>query len=174
MSPGEPVWPRAENVRLRRLVLEPLTVDHAEEMAPLLDDERLHHYVGGEPADLDELRDRYAVQAAGVSPDGSQGWLNWIMRLPATGEAVGYVQATLERDRHDLVADVAWVTALSHQGQGFAVEAALGMAAWLRGAGVTRLVAHVHPRHEASKAVARHLGLAPTDVVVDGETRWLG
>lgn len=38
--------------------------------------------------------------------------------------------------------------------------------------GVSRLRAHIHPEHEASMAVARSVGLAPTDALVDGETRW--
>jgi hypothetical protein len=46
------------------------------------------------------------------------------------------------------------------------------VAAWLRERGVARLRAHIHPRHDASSAVARSVGLAPTKVVVDGERRW--
>ncbi|RII89234.1 GNAT family N-acetyltransferase, partial [Clavibacter michiganensis] len=38
------------------------------------------------------------------------------------------------------------------------------------GVGVVR--AHIHPDHAASEAVARRLGLAPTDERVDGEVRW--
>jgi hypothetical protein len=34
------------------------------------------------------------------------------------------------------------------------------------------VVAHVLPEHQASMGVARAIGLAPTDVVVDGEVRW--
>jgi len=43
---------------------------------------------------------------------------------------------------------------------------------WLRHQGVQTLIAHVHPQHEASKAVARAVGLAPTETLVDGEVRW--
>jgi RimJ/RimL family protein N-acetyltransferase len=46
------------------------------------------------------------------------------------------------------------------------------MADWLTAQGVRRLVAHVHPDHVASAAVARSLGLAATDELVDGEVRW--
>jgi hypothetical protein len=44
---------------------------------------------------------------------------------------------------------------------------------WLRGRGGRRFVAHVHPDHAASSAVARHLGLAATDERRDGEVRWV-
>jgi hypothetical protein len=50
-----------------RLVLEPLRLEHADEMAPLLDDSRLHTLTGGRPATLDELRETYAQQVAGRS-----------------------------------------------------------------------------------------------------------
>lgn len=35
------------------------------------------------------------------------------------------------------------------------------------------VVAHVHPEHGASAAVAAAAGLAPTEVWQDGERRWL-
>jgi RimJ/RimL family protein N-acetyltransferase len=46
------------------------------------------------------------------------------------------------------------------------------MVEWLREQRVEVVVAHVHPEHQASMGVARAIGLAPTDVVVDGEVRW--
>jgi hypothetical protein len=33
-------------------------------------------------------------------------------------------------------------------------------------------VAHIHPDHAASAAIARRLGLAPGDPRADGEVRW--
>jgi hypothetical protein len=41
-------WPLAPVLSTERLLLEPLRVEHAEEMAPLLDDRRLHAFTGGE------------------------------------------------------------------------------------------------------------------------------
>ncbi len=154
---------RPEPITTERLVLEPLRVEHAEEMAALLDDVRLHEFIGGEPPSPDQLRDRYTRQVAGVE----RGWLNWIVRHG--GAVVGTVQATLE----DGVAEVAWVIGVAHQGRGFAGEAAVGMGEWLLARGVPGLVAHVHPEHLASVAVARRVGLVATDVVVDGEVRWV-
>jgi len=43
---------------------------------------------------------------------------------------------------------------------------------WLRHQGVQTLIAHVHPQHEASKAVARAMGLAPTETLLYGEVHW--
>ena len=166
-------WPAPPTLKTERLVLEPLSVDHAEEMAPLVADEALHAFTGGRPDTPEELRHRYARQAGGRSPDGAQRWLNWIVRLEQTGAAVGTVQATVGGGEHaPVVAELAWVIAAKHQGHGYATEAAVEMARWLREQGTTVLAAHIHPDHKASMRVASALGLAPTDEFVDGEIRW--
>ena len=158
----------------RRSNLEPLRVGHAEELAPLLDDAGLHTFTGGQPATVAELRDRYRRQTTGRSSDGSQRWLNWVVRRRADGRAVGTVQATVSDSENGLAAEVAWVIATPHQGHGYAREAAATMVAWLRGQGVATIAAHVHPGHRASQGVARALRLTPTGTVVDGEIRWQG
>lgn len=84
------------------------------------------------------------------------------------------MQATVTEQQGKRTAEVAWVIGTGQQRQGFAKEAAHTMVAWLREQGVTTVVAHVHPQHEASKAVARALGLEPTDALVDGEVGWEG
>jgi enoyl-CoA hydratase/carnithine racemase len=155
-----------------RLVLEPLRVEHADELVPVLDDPALHEFIGGRPASAEELRRRYARQVTGHSPDGRERWLNWVVRLRATGAAVGTAQATVRQDAAGASADLAWVIAGAHQGQGMAKEAAGLVAGWLRGQGVQRLGARIHPRHAASGAVARSIGLAPTATIVDGEIQW--
>ena len=165
-------WPVAEVIETGRLTLEPLRVDHAPEMAVTLADERLHEFTGGAPATGAQLRDRYAFQVAGHSPDGSQGWLNWIARDRATGHAVGTVQATTYLDASRPTAEVAWVIGAGYQRRGYATEAATAMAAWLRRHGTEVLIAHVHPDHHASARVCARLGMAATDHIVDGETRW--
>jgi RimJ/RimL family protein N-acetyltransferase len=158
------VWPQAEPIETARLLLAPLRAEDANEMSVLLDDVSLHEFTGGRPATADQLRTRYGA--------GDRGWLNWVVRLRAGGEAVGTVQATLAREEGRLCATLAWVIAGGHQGNGYAREAAAAMAAWLRRHGTEVLVAHVHPGHEASIAVARHLGLMPGDAGEDGEIRW--
>jgi RimJ/RimL family protein N-acetyltransferase len=157
-----------------RLGLEPLRVDHPDEMAILLDDNGLHTFTGGQPATSEELRDRYTRQIVGLSSDGTQRWHNWVAREHASAAAVGFVQATVEDHDGKSVAEVAWVIGTAYQGRGYAGEAAAAMTAWLRRQGVEVVIAHIHPQHEASMAVARALGLHPTRTIVDGEVRWEG
>jgi RimJ/RimL family protein N-acetyltransferase len=166
-------WPAAEVIGTTRLLLEPLRTDHAAEMAAVLDDERLHAFIGGRPATPEELHARYVRLVAGHSADGWQGWLNWVVRHRPSGVAVGTVQATL-RTNGTVTAELAWVITTAHQRRGYAKEAAAAMTDWLRRRGVSAFVAHIHPSHEASISVARYLGLTPTDTVEDGEIRWTG
>ncbi|MEV5410109.1 GNAT family N-acetyltransferase [Thermopolyspora sp. NPDC052614] len=166
-------WPAAEPIATARLRLEPLRADHAPESFVVLNDQRLHTWTGGSPRSLDQLRAQYRLQAAGCSPDGSRGWLNWMLRRTADARIIGTVQATLWRpDPRRLEAELAWVVGTGQQGNGYGREAALAMARWLRARGVCRLTAYIHPAHHASAAIARALGLAPTGTVHDGEILW--
>ena len=169
---GRPVWPVAEAVTTARLVLEPLRVEHAPEMAMVLHDPRVHDFIGGWPATEPELRSRYARMVVGQSPDGGEGWLNWVVRQRDTGEPVGTVQATVTGGSGSLTAELAWIVGVAWQGRGYAAEATTAMAGWLERQGIRAFVAHIHPRHDASARVARRVGLSPTEVVEDGETLW--
>ena len=151
-----------------RLTLLPLHVEHAEEMAGVLDDPALHTFIGGAPDTVDELRNRYRRMLAG-SPDPGVDWLNWVVQLRADTSLVGTVQATVS----DGVAELAWVVGVPWQGRGIATEAARGLVAWLGERGVRELRAHIHPEHRASAAVAAACGLGPTGRWRDdGEADW--
>ncbi|WP_328901539.1 GNAT family N-acetyltransferase [Streptomyces sp. NBC_00441] len=148
-----------------RLDALPLRVEYADEMAAVLSDPALHTFTGGEPETAEALRARYARQTAG-SPDPGELWWNWVLRA---GDAlVGYVQATVRGDR----AEIAWVVGTDWQGRGYAREAAGGLVAHLRETGVRTVIAHIHPEHGASAAVAAGAGLARTGEWEDGEERW--
>lgn len=162
-------WPAVPPLRTDRLDLEPLTAGHAAEMVAVLADRDLYAFTGGTPPTRADLDRRYAAQSRGRSPDGGHGWLNWVLRERVIGAAVGFVQATLDRAG---TAEVAWVLGTPAQGRGLAAEAARALVGWLADQGVTEVRAHIHPGHHASARVAAAAGLAPTDVVVDGEVRW--
>lgn len=158
------------SIETARLRLDPLSVDDADEMARVLADPSLYLFTGGEPPDVEALRARYEAQVRGRSPDGTETWRTWIVRLRATGEAIGYVQATIVDVRRE--ADLAWVLGPDAQGRGLATEAASAVVARLADDGVARFTAHVRADHAASEGVARRIGLRPTDRVEDGERVW--
>jgi RimJ/RimL family protein N-acetyltransferase len=128
------------------------------------------HVHGRRAARLDELRRRFGRLVVGRSDDGSEAWHNWVVRRRDDGRAVGVVQATVRLDRPE--AEVAGEVGVPWQSRGYATEAARALVAWLDEAGVTTVVALVHPDHAASAAVARKAGLDPTDVIEDGERVW--
>ncbi|HLB43965.1 MAG TPA: GNAT family N-acetyltransferase [Candidatus Limnocylindrales bacterium] len=154
-----------------RLSLDPLTVADAEEMVGVLAHASLYRFTGGRPPTLRELRARYRRQVFGRSADGSEAWHNWIVRDRADGKAMGYVQATITGANGER-ADIAWVIGMPCQGHGYAAEAAGAMVEWLTARGVTTVTAQIHPGHEASAAVARRVGLSPTDESEGGEVVW--
>jgi RimJ/RimL family protein N-acetyltransferase len=162
---------RASTITTPRLRLDGLQPDDADAMMPVLDDERLHEFTGGEPLDLGQLRTRYARLAVGRSSDGAELWLNWIVRLLPLCEPIGTMQATVAAD--GTRADIAWIVGVSWQGRGFASEAANGVVDWLAQQGVPRVRALIHPDHQASAAVAVRAGLAPSEEIVDGEIVWV-
>jgi len=169
-------------------------VEHADEMVDLLADRRLYAFYDDEASPtLDELRLRYARQSAGRSPDGREIWHNWIVRVRETGQVAGFVQATVGATAGTSSAgadtaatpfdgassaELAWVIGTSFQKRGYATEAVAAVATAVRGPDsltgddVELVHAHIAPGNLASQAVARRLGLVPTSVVVDGETRW--
>jgi RimJ/RimL family protein N-acetyltransferase len=158
----------AATIVTERLRLVPLVVDDADEMVTVLGDERMYEFTGGCPPSLAALRERYRHLVIGHSADGSEHWLNWVVRLEDV--AVGVMQATVAADGSS--ADVAWEVGVAWQGLGIASEAASAVVDWLAGEGVDTIAAYIHPEHHASGRVAAHAGLSPTTELVDGETMW--
>jgi RimJ/RimL family protein N-acetyltransferase len=154
-------------ISTERLDLLPLRVEHAAEMAEVLADPALHTFIGGTPHSPQALLARYERLVAG-SPDPAEQWLNWVISLRSEGRLVGTVQATIT----GRTAEIAWVVGTPWQGRGIASEAARGLVDWLTTQPVDIVVAHVHPGHHASAAVAASAGLTATDVRHDGEVRW--
>ena len=167
-------------IRTDRLDLVPLRVADAAEMVAVLADPALYAFIGGEPPSRQTLVRRFRAQVAG-SGDPRETWHNWIVRERASGAATGFVQATVVETGANRAgvpgsppasAEIAWVIGTRWQGRGYATEAACGLVAWLDGVGARTIVAHVHPDHAASAAVAGRAGLEPTDAFVDGERAW--
>ena len=65
-------WPASEPIISARLLLEPLSVEHAPSMVEVLAEPSLYDYTGGNAPSLELLADRYAAQTVGHSDDGSQ------------------------------------------------------------------------------------------------------
>jgi len=166
---------RAELVETQGLKLMPLRPEHAGEMFAVLADEELYAFTGGTPPRPEELRARYERWTA-ESPDPAVTWLNWVIWLRDERCLAGTVQATISK--HDgpgdsrQVAEVGWVVGRRWQGRGIASEAARALVASLRHQPIGLIIAHIHPGHSASAAVAVSAGLTPTERWLEGERRW--
>lgn len=115
-------------IKTARTALEPLTEAHAGEMFATMSDGALYAHIPDKPpTSVAMLRQRYRRLERGC-PDGSQLWLNWIIRLSRGLQCVGYVQATVFSGR---TADLAYVLAPAHWGCGFASEACAAAIAFL-------------------------------------------
>ncbi len=160
----------SDAIQSERLDLQPLRTSDADAMVVVLGDASLYEFIGGEPPTSATLRERYARLSEGRSPDGTEEWRNWSVRTRADGQAIGTVQATILDDGQR--ATIAWVIGVRWQGRGYATEAAAALVAWLAARGISAISATIHPAHIASATVAMHVGLEPTDDLVDGERVW--
>ncbi|MEO8758014.1 MAG: GNAT family N-acetyltransferase [Devosia sp.] len=137
------------------LTLDPQVAAHAAELYAVLRDPELHRYTDAEaPASETELAARLVRLESRVSPEGTEHWLNWIVRNKA-GELVGYVQATVAGQ----VAEIAYVFGRAYQRRGYAFAATSAMLRELAAAyGVHRASAKLDPDNTASLALLRKLG----------------
>jgi RimJ/RimL family protein N-acetyltransferase len=166
--PALPALPGDEALVLRseRLDLLPIRRGHARAMIALLRDPALHRFTGElPPADEASLARQYAFWESRRSPDGSELWLNWVVRLREKDELIGHVQASVAADH----AYLAWTIGSAWQRRGYATEASAAVVALLRELGVRELRASIHPAHAASIRVAERLGLSPSERVSGAE-----
>jgi RimJ/RimL family protein N-acetyltransferase len=111
--------PRMRALRTARLRLEPQRAAHADEMFDVLSDPAIYAYENAPPKSAPALRERYVRLESRRSGDGSQLWLNWVLRVPAQG-LIGYVQATVSAGGR---ASIGYELASAHWGRGYAQEA---------------------------------------------------
>lgn len=63
-------------------------------MFVVLGDPAIYEFENEPPRSLAALRQRFAKLESRASPDGTEQWLNWVVRMPS-GHLAGYVQATV-------------------------------------------------------------------------------
>ena len=169
LSNGNPL-PERPRLETSRLVLRPLAISDATEMAGLVGDPGLYAFSSDEPPTLEELTEMYRRLLGGPDTD-DEWWGHWVLVERTSSPLVGIVSALLwlaDGGR----AQVAWVVGTPRQGQGLAKEAARALVGWLRGLPLARIEAYIHPEHAVSAAVATSSGLEPTSEIVDGEIVW--
>jgi len=107
-------------IQTTRLTLEPQTAKHADEMFVVLSDAAIYAYENAPPPSVEWLRARFARLESRRSGDGTELWLNWVVRVRSS-QLIGYMQATVLSTQRALIA---YEFASSHWGRGLAREAA--------------------------------------------------
>jgi ribosomal-protein-alanine N-acetyltransferase len=101
--------------------LEDLEASHAPALFVGLNDCALYTFIEEKPpVSLEALANRYRMLERRRSPDGSERWLNWAVRLGKNGPYLGYVQATVGATG---VASVAYMIFSAFWGRGFGEQA---------------------------------------------------
>jgi ribosomal-protein-alanine N-acetyltransferase len=138
--------------------LEPQVAAHAPEMFRVLSDPAIYEFENEPPASEAWLTERYRRLESRGSADGSEHWLNWVVRLPS-GELAGYVQATVLPSGVSLIA---YELASRHWRQGIGRSAVRAMLDELRTQyGVHTFVAVLKARNFRSEGLLRRLGFVP-------------
>lgn len=150
-----------------RLVLEPVTSGHAEELWRLWSDPELHRFVPSDPLPLETVRLRCARWETRRSPDGKERWLNWLGRDKASSAVIAHFQAGIpERGP----AAIAYMVARASQRKGYAAEGLAAMLDHLRDAqGVAEVKAWVDTRNVASQRLLAKLGLTKVASIANAD-----
>ena len=156
-TPGE-----EKTLRTERLLLEPLLPEHATHLFEGLADTHLYQYIPHNPPEsVEALESRYRLLSSRRSPDGSEVWLNFAMRLreeraQSKATYVGTLEATVYPDRS---AYVAYTVFVPFWHRGFAREGCARMLSHLvEDHGVGLVAAEMDTRNAASIALAESLG----------------
>jgi RimJ/RimL family protein N-acetyltransferase len=127
-------------------------------MFVVLSDPAIYEFERVPPRSVEKLAAGYRRLEARVSPDGSEKWLNWVVRLP-NQELAGYVQATVLDSGTSYVA---YEFASKHWRRGIGSAAVGAMLAELeRSYGVHLFVAVLKSANCRSMGFLRHLGFKP-------------
>ena len=137
-----------------RLVIEPLAHAHADGLVAALADPSVGAFIGGpDVTTVEALHARIDRLARGPGRPGER-WLNFAVRVRATGVIAGRIEATV----YGSWAELAYLLGPAWGGQGYAREAVAWLIAQLRAAGVAEVWAAVHPDNARSIRLLEALG----------------
>jgi ribosomal-protein-alanine N-acetyltransferase len=157
---GTPV--EETTLETQRLLLEPLMPEHAPLLVEDLADERLYLFIPTDALESAEaLETRYRKLSLRRSPEGSEVWLNYAMRLREEGTLpnasyVGMLEATVFPNRS---AYIAYTVFVPFWRQGYAREGCARMLRHLlEDYSVLVVVAEMDTRNAASISLVEALG----------------
>lgn len=154
-------------LKTTRLVLEPITELHAEELWKFFSDTELHHFVPFEPPTLAQQIERCVRWAKRRSPDGKELWLNWAARDKKSEKIVAHIQAGVKDDK---IASIGYVVSRDFQRSGIATECLEVVFEYLRDSlEVKEVKAWSDTRNEASHRLVEKLGMVKIETIKDAD-----
>ncbi|MBI3230231.1 MAG: GNAT family N-acetyltransferase [Burkholderiales bacterium] len=144
-------------INLGDMQLEPQLASHASEMFEVLADPAIYTYENSAPESLAWLSARFQRLESRRSQDGSEQWLNWVIKL-SDGKLAGFVQATIAADGS---AHIAYILHSRHWGKNIAYRAVQAMLAELhQHYGVSQFHAIFKTANLRSQALLQRLGFS--------------
>jgi [ribosomal protein S5]-alanine N-acetyltransferase len=123
----------------------------------VLADPAIYEFENAPPASEAHLSERFTKLESRKSRDGSEHWLNWVIRLPSD-ELAGYVQATVTANG---AAHIAYELSSRFWRRGIGSAAVRAMLDELRvGYGATHFYATLKARNFRSEALLKRLGFS--------------
>ena len=151
-----------------RLLLEPLRVEHAEQMFSGLANINLYENLPEEPpATLHELRKRFQFLVAGADPSGNEEWLNYVLVGKKTRLPIGYTQATIRTNAPCLIA---YLIFQPHWRRGYGSEAVSASVDHIFSHfNIDSIDAYIDTRNVASHGLVSKLGFQYFEKIKDAD-----
>ena len=145
----EPAWP----IETARLLLRPFLASDLEALHAIHGDEENVRWLYNDARTLGEARKLLALKAAGSALRAEGEWLSAAVELRATGELVGDISLLWASVAHRQ-GELGFIFQRSHQGKGYATEAARPMLAYaFEVVGLHRVIGRLEPRNGGSARV---------------------
>jgi len=145
-------------IRAPNCTLEPQIELHAHEMFEVLSDPAIYEFENEPPPSKAWLKQRYSRLESRGSIDGTEKWLNWVIRLP-NAKLAGYVQATVLPSGSSYVA---YELASRHWRKGIGTSAVQAVLEELNSIyGVHTFVAVLKAANYRSLGLLRSIGFSP-------------
>lgn len=152
-----------------RLTLEPLIAAHADVLVPALRDRAIYTWISTPPpGSVDYMRERWAHFETRLGPGGDVAWLNWAVRVRASGDYVGKID--VEVNAGNVATNVGYMFFPAFWGKGYASEAVNAVVEHLVREGVTELRATVTVGNVASARVLEKAGFVHTRILPHNDT----
>lgn len=154
-------------LKTKRLTLEPIVAEYAQEMLSVLNEDELHKFIPSDPFEFEQLQKRYKIWEQRISKERDEVWLNWAARENRSGELIGHFQAGVRLDENSYIA---YIVNSKFQRQGFALEALVEVVSFLKShMKLKNVKAWIDTRNKASTGLVERLGMKRVDFIKDAD-----